>query len=368
MKLTLAQWQLSCDNIRRKHKMLNKTRRILFLLTLMVGLLFMHGVEAQTARPADPADGKSAHRIWLDVDPANGIGEIDDGLALIQAFQSPELEIAGVSSVFGNAPLERAHPIALNITRVFGPENAAVYRGAGSAEERGKPSEAVDGMAEALRRGPMSILALGPVTNVATLLQQHPDLTERIERVIVVAGRREGQRFISTPKQPRPFRDFNFELDPDAMGVLLKSDVPLVMAPWEVSSHIWLTREDLSLLERSGGSGLFIAATSQHWIDLWEHRLNAPGFNPFDTLAIGYLTHPELIEGMPVSAAIEVGPSDLPEEEDESKPYLVVKPTDERDARILYLHTPDPEFKNVLIRRLAGPEDAATNLPKETNR
>jgi len=344
---------------------MKKTKLLLWLLTPIFAAVLLHGVEAQTERPTED---EPAHRVWLDVDAANGIGEIDDGLALIQAFRSPELEIAGVSSVFGNAPLARSHPIALNITRVFGPEGATVHRGAGSAEERGEPSDAIGGMARALRRGAMSILALGPVTNVATLIERHPELTDRIEWIVVVAGRREGQRFMSSPDQPRPFRDLNFELDPDAMGVLLKSGVPLVLAPWEVSSQVWLTRNDLAMLERSGGSGLFIAATSQHWIDLWEHELNASGFNPFDTLAVGYLTHPELIKGMPVNARIETAPSDRPGEKDQTKPYFFVTPTGERDTRILYLHTPDPEFKNVLLRRLAGPKDTAITLPKETNR
>jgi len=332
------------------------------LLIPMIIAPSMLVVEAQTTQPADR---EPSHRVWLDVDTANGIGEIDDGLALIQAFHSPELEIAGVSSVFGNAPLKQAHPIALNITRVFGPAGIEAQRGAASADERGEPSKAVAGMAAALKQGPMTILALGPVTNAATLLERHPELTDRIERIIVVAGRREDQPFMSSPDQPRPFRDFNFELDPDAMRVLLESDVPLVMAPWEVSSHVWLTRRDLAQLRDAGGSGLYIAATSQQWIDGWEHRLNARGGNPFDTLAVGYVTHPGLVEGMPVTAAIEHGPSDQPNEAGQAKPYLVVRPTDERDARITYLHTPKPRFKRILMRRLAG---TAAPVAKESRR
>lgn len=310
-------------------------------------------------------EAEPTHRVWLDVDPANGIGEIDDGLALIQAFHSPELEIAGVSSVFGNAEQPHAHRLAVNITRTFGPADVAIDRGAASAEARGKANDAVAGMAEALEAGPMTILALGPVTNVATLLERHPDLSDRIERIVVVAGRREGQKFHSVADQPRPFRDFNFELDPEAMRVLLESGVPLVMAPWEVSSHVWVTRDDLARLQESGGTGLFIAATSQHWIDLWENELNAPGFNPFDTLAVGYLTHPDLIEGMKVSARIEYAASDQPGETDEEKPYLVVKPSDEPNAGVTYLHTPDARFKAMLLNRLAGAKQPAPTSEPE---
>ena len=343
-------------------------RATLILLITCIALALPAPRASAQSGPGETDPGESMHRVWLDVDTANGIGEIDDGLALIQAFHSPELEIAGVSSVFGNAPLKQAHPIALNITRVFGPDDVEAQRGAGSAEARGEPSDAVRAMAAALEQGPMTILALGPVTNAATLLERHPDLTDRIERIIVVAGRRDGQKFLSAPEQPRPFRDFNFELDPDAMRVLLESDVPIVMAPWEVSSHVWLTRDDLNRLRASGGSGLYIAATSQQWIDGWENRLNARGGNPFDTLAVGYVTHPQLIEGMRVSASIERGPSDQPNRTDETKPYLIVRPTDDSDARITYLHTPAPEFKPMLMRRLAGRDSAlAADRPADAS-
>lgn len=328
-------------------------RHVLVVLVMVLSPAMLQSVTA----------AEQPSRVWLDVDPANGFGEIDDGLALIQAFHSPELKIAGVSVVYGNTALKRAYPVALNITRVFGPEGAQVYRGAASAEELGEPSPAVKAMADALRKGPMTILALGPVTNVATLIQRKPELSWRIKQIVVVAGRREGQLFLSVEDQPRPFSDFNFENDPEAMGVLLESDIPLVMAPWEVSSHVWLTREDLARLEASGGSGLYIAATSQHWIDAWEQRLNAPGGNPFDTLAVGYMTHPALIEGMEVTASIEMGPSHMPDSKGETKPYLIVQPAPEdADSSILYLHTPDPRFKQMLMERLAGPK----GLPSAT--
>lgn len=357
------------------------------------------------AAPAGPARADDEPtRVWLDVDPANGIGEIDDGLALIQAFQAPELDVAGVSTVFGNAEQKHAHAIATNVVRVFGPDGLEVRAGAAGPADRGAENEAVAGMAEALRDGPVTLLALGPVTNVATLLQRHPDLAERLERIVVVAGRRSPeQRFVSSPEQPHPFRDFNVILDPASMRVLVDSEVPLVLAPWEVSSDVWLTRDDLDALRASGGSGLWIAATSQQWIDAWEQELNAKGGNPFDTLAVGWLTHPELIEGTRVTARIvdadeadqgssegddgnagEAGSSDGegppdqqphadraagPDEGDppgedgagerRGPPWLVVDPVDEDadpDRSVRYLHTADAAFHDVLLQRLAGPE------------
>lgn len=295
--------------------------------------------------------------VWLDVDTATGLGDVDDGLMLIQCFHSPELHVRGVSVVFGNAPLNKAVPIAETILAKFGPPGLKAHPGAASAEDFGRETDAVRAMAAALREKPLTILAVGPVTNVATLVAKFPELHAKIERIVVVAGRRPGQRFATTPQQELPHRDFNFELDPHGMQVLLDSDIPLVMAPWEVSSHVWLSRDDLQTLRESGESGAWIAESSQYWIARWE-RFTDQGFNPFDTLAAGWVTHPELIESMRVRAWIEELPDDraTPEEQaaGKTKPYLLVEPSQDEAREVIYCFRPRDEFKAVLMRRLAG--------------
>ena len=307
---------------------------------------------AQTTAAAEPID------VWCDVDTATGSGDVDDGLMLIQCFRSPELNIRGVSVVFGNAPLERAVPIAKNILERFGPEGLLPHSGAASDEDLGRETAAVRAMAEALRAGPMTVLAVGPVTNVATLLKLHPELHERIERIVMVAARKPGQRFISSERQQLPHRDFNFELDPAAMQVILDSEIPLVFAPWEVSSKIWLSRDDLAALRETGGSGAWIAETSEYWIRRWELGISDKGFNPFDTLAAGWVTHPELIESTHVAVRIEEGPDDRAAAESDgapiTKPYLVVEPYEGEGRQAIYCHTPRAGFKPRLIERLSG--------------
>ena len=204
--------------------------------------------------------GQKAHSenitdVWLDVDTATGIGDVDDGLMLIQSFHSPEVNVRGISVVFGNAPLEKALPIARTITSRFGPAGLTPRSGAASAADFGRSTEAVEAMAAELERRPMTIVAAGPVTNVGTLVKLHPNLHGRIERIIMVAGRRPGQRFCTNDNQKMPHRDFNFELDPAAMQVILTTRIPLVFAPWEVSSHVWISRDDLKTLSRQGESG-----------------------------------------------------------------------------------------------------------------
>lgn len=291
--------------------------------------------------------------VWLDVDTSTGVTDVDDGLALIQAFHSPELRVHGVSTVYGNASLEDATRIAQEVVERFGPEELQVFAGASSAAELGEDSPAIRALADALSQSSMSILALGPVTNIGTLVKRHPDLIAKIEQVIVVAARRPGQRFVSSPGQRLPHRDFNFENDPAAMQILLASDVELVFAPWEVSSQVWITRDDLANLRRTGTSGAWIADTSQYWIDLWERSISKQGFNPFDTLAVGYVTHPELIVSERVTVCIEEAEDDR--DPRRRKPYLLARRDEQPGRAALYCYQPQPAFKQLLLERLAGP-------------
>lgn len=323
-------------------------------LTLTLAILIIAG---------DPAPMD----VWLDVDTANGVGDVDDGLMLIQCFHSPELMVRGVTVLFGNTTLERAVPIAREITSKFGPSGIEPQSGAAGPEDLGKETAAVRAMAAELDRRRMTILAVGPATNVASLLKLRPDLAHRVDRIVMVAARRPGQKFVTSQRQIRPHPDANFEKDPAGMQVVLDSNVPLVFAPWEVSSHVWLSREDLDNLQKSGGSGEWIARTSQYWLKLWAVGIDERGFNPFDTLAAGYVTHPQLIESMPVRVRIvedlDDRATDVERAAGKTKPYLIVGPPGGEGREALYCVRPKPQFHDVLLQRLRGRESQTPIAP-----
>jgi pyrimidine-specific ribonucleoside hydrolase len=310
--------------------------------------------------------------VWLDVDAATGVGDVDDGLMMIQCFHSPELTVRGISVVFGNTTLSRAMAVAGEITEAFGPPGLAPQAGAASPDDLGEESDAVRAMAAELERRPLTILAVGPATNVATLLTRRKDLEDRIERIVLVAGRRPGQRFETSDRQLRPHPDANFEKDPRAMQVLLESNAPLAFAPWEVSSQVWISREDLEQLRGRSAAGEWIARTSQYWINLWALGVDSRGFNPFDTLAAGFLTHPHLVESIPVRVRIVEDLDDraTPRErrEGKRKPYLVVAEPGEEGREAVYCVRPKPEFHGVLIERLAGPKESARRSDSPADR
>ena len=315
-----------------------------------------HETEEPREEAAAEAKLSEPHRVWLDVDPALGLegGEVDDGLFLLQSFHSPELSIAGVSVVFGNTSLENAVPIAEALVARFGPAGLQVHPGAASAEQLGVPTAATAAMADALAESPLTLLAVGPVTNAATLVLEHPELHQQIERIVVVAGRREGQSFRAGTRDVAPFRDFNFELDPQAMQVLLDTEIPLVMAPWEVSSHVWIRGADLVDLAARSEAGAWAAGAVQSWVERWARDLGTDGFTPFDTLAAGYVTHPHLIEGFEGRAWIWEDLDDTQPETGVTKPYLYVDPNDDGGRRVTYLFQPHPDFQPLLLDRIAG--------------
>lgn len=300
--------------------------------------------------------------VWIDTDTAIGVpnADIDDALALVQAFNSPELRVRGVSSVFGNAPLDQTHPIACEVVERFGPTGLLVAKGAASAEAMGEPSEAVDALSAGLEARPLHVVALGPVTNVASTLAADPALRERMLSIVCVAARRPGQAFLSHPAQPSPFPDLNFDCDPAAMHVLLNSGVPLVFAPWEVSSHVWIVEQDLDRLAAAGGSAAWIAEHARPWLTLWRDSLGAPGFNPFDTLAIAWLTHPHWLEHFRCGVWIEQGPDDTAPEAARAagatKPHLLVDEGRLDGGReAIYCHRPGDAVKPMILERLIAP-------------
>ena len=237
------------------------------LIAGLVGLLGAVPALAQTAEPIP---------VWLDVDPsaAGGYGLTinDDGLAMAQAFRSPELAVRGVSATFGNADIDETWQIASDVVRRFGPDGMRVHRGAAASDALARETEAARALAAALRDERLTVLALGPVTTVATVVRNHPELVDRIDAVVAVAGRRPGQRFVAETTRSEPLMDLNFELDAPGFQALLDVDLPIVLAPFEISSKVVLTQADMDRLAASEWWRRGSASTASIHSTRWPSR------------------------------------------------------------------------------------------------
>ncbi|MDQ6664038.1 MAG: nucleoside hydrolase [Acidobacteriota bacterium] len=301
----------------------------------LIGILFL-AIQSQ-----------GAVAVWIDTDPSvkRGGHEVDDGFALIQAFRSPGLSIRGVSVVFGNAPLDEAFPIGQRLVRDFGPRGLPVYRGAAAAADRGKETDASRALAAALGREELTILALGPVTNIATVLERHPGLARKIQKIVAVAGKRPDQKFFARPGA-KPFRDFNFEMDSGAFQVLIDSGVPLVLAPWELSSKVWMRGEQLAELRAADKSLAWVLDAAVDWLAFWKKSFGVDGFNPFDTLSVGYSLAPSEFECENLPIHIEI--------HSDGNPDLILDRADDAKRSALYCFQPPENFVQRLTITLAN--------------
>ena len=171
----------------------------------------------------------------------------------------------------------------------------------------------------------MTIMAIGPATNVGLLLLKYPALKEQIEEIVLVAGRRKPTDYFKIGNQGNHARDLNFDLDNNAFRILFETGVPVTLCPFEISNKVWITQADLDRLASSGNHGnIWLAEASQAWLQQWLDQ-GADGFNPFDVLASHYLISPEDILFEVLNGRLEIHPDDTVDEEGRSsfKQYLL---------------------------------------------
>ena len=207
-------------------------------------------------------------RVWIDADAACGTGQRrdpDDCLAVLALARARHVEIAGISTVFGNAPVAQTDAVMRALVQQLGADagrsgvaSVPVFKGCGAAGQHclddGGSLDAQAAMRQALQRAPFDVVALGPLTNLAAVLTAEPALARRITRVIAVMGRRPGHRFHPSENRARGamlfghgpiFRDLNAVLDPQAVSAVLASGIPIVLVPYTAARQVSLTGADL---------------------------------------------------------------------------------------------------------------------------
>ncbi len=267
-------------------------------------------------------------RVWVDTDAACGTGERrdpDDCLALLSLAGAAGIDIVGMSTVFGNAPVAEADKVTRALAQALAgdaglPDSAAptarsVFKGCGAAAsaclEDGGSLDAQVALRQALQQGILDVVALGPLTNLAAVLNREPALALRVTRVVAVMGRRPGHRF--HPSENRAtgamlfghgpiFRDLNAVLDTQAVSVVLASGVPVVFIPYSAARQVMLTSSDLDRIGRLDHAGAWVAQRSRAWLRFWRNEAGLDGFYPFDLMAAAYVRNPGQFRCARVSA------------------------------------------------------------------
>ncbi len=252
------------------------------LKLLLFTLLFAFQMQAQT-------------KVWFDTDimigmPDAATREVDDGITLIMALKQPQIEIVGISNI---TYVDYGYSVIQKILNWHNKGKAIpVYKGSAFANDLGTENDGTRALYVALKKEKLTILALGPMTNVATLVKNHPDIISQIERVVICAARTPDLPFNPGNGKLNVF-DYNYEFDTASMDVLLNSSIPLEFAGYEPSSYTHIGNIDLASLDMTNEADKWLFDIVQPWMELNEKYFGVRGFIPFDCSTLGIVTHPE---------------------------------------------------------------------------
>ncbi|KZE39474.1 nucleoside hydrolase [Microbacterium sp. T32] len=234
------------------------------------------------------------HKVIIDTDP--GLGEpgsdIDDGLAIALALRDPELEVLGLTIVNGNVTLETGVNVARNLVDRLGVPDLPVVAGAdtplirdmasvralfdavpgheaGRAVERLRgPSthgHAADWMIEQVERfpGEITILAIGPMTNLALAMQRSPSFARNVREFVLMAG-----SATTYAQNVTVVGDFNAYVDPEGLDAVLRSGGRIRMVGLDQTSKVMLTRADAKrMLASPDPFAQWVGECTNAWID-----------------------------------------------------------------------------------------------------
>jgi len=220
----------------------------------------------------------------VDTDPG-----VDDAVAVLLAAASPEVNLLAITTVFGNVDLATTTANALRLRALAGLGHVPVAAGAarplvhpqavrasdwhaadglgGHADELGDPAGPVHArgavalMADLLRAAPepVTLVSIGPLTNVALLLAAHPDVRPRIGRIVAMGGALSGGNTTAAT-------EFNVHCDPEAARrVLVEEDVPTTLVPLDLTLRCTVDGPWLDALAAAGPLGALLARMIEHY-------------------------------------------------------------------------------------------------------
>jgi len=257
--------------------------------------------------------------ILIDCDPGH-----DDAIALLLALASPEVELLGVTSVAGNQTLDKTTANALRVLEFAGRGDVPVAAGADRPLVReqfvaayvhgetgldgpdlpppqGKPVDqhAVEFLAETIRNSdrPVTLIPVGPLTNVALLLALHPDA--RPERIVLMGG-------AIAEGNVTPAAEFNIWCDPEAASRVFASDIDVTMIGLDVT-HLALTTSAIQERLRAAGTiGVFVADLVDFFAVYHRETYGWDGAPIHDAVAVAHVIQEGLVTTIDRNVEIEL--------------------------------------------------------------
>lgn len=254
-------------------------------------------------------------KVIFDTDPG-----VDDAMALLFLHRHPEIELLGITTVFGNASVETTTRNALFLCEQWG-ISAPVAAGAASTYDKGRPQRPfpafihgenglgnIDIPGEIGRKtderpahrfiidmvkahpGEVTLIAVAPLTNLALALDEAPEIASMVKKVILMGGA------FSIHGNASPAAEANIHSDPEAADRVFTASWPVTAIGLDVTTKTVMTRGEMADIASEGGAPLqLLSDLSQFYMDFYRHRVG-DGMVVHDSCACVYAVAPELFD------------------------------------------------------------------------
>ncbi len=266
-------------------------------------------------------------KIVIDCDPG-----IDDAMAIFYALESPELELIGLTTVFGNAHTSVCTTNALKLLEIADRTDIPVAPGAESplampyrgpvafvhgSDGQGNvflpppttvplPIDAAQFIVRTVLDSPgeVTLVALGPLTNIALAIQLEPSLGQQLAGIVLMGG----NAFVGGNASPAA--EANILNDPEAADIVFGIDCPITMAGLDVTEQTIMTSEDLSKIARfDNPRARHLGAIVPFYQAFYRDRLGLDGICVHDSSTISYLLAPHLYTWVEFPIRVDTGNS-----------------------------------------------------------
>ncbi|PHT36732.1 putative uridine nucleosidase 2 [Capsicum baccatum] len=255
---------------------------------------------------------KKREKIIIDTDPG-----IDDSMAILMAFQTPEVEIVGLTTIFGNATTKNATRNALILCETAGYPDTPVAEGSLESLKRGEPHVAdfvhgSDGLGNLCLPSPntkkieksaseflvdkvseypgeVTVLALGPLTNLALAVKRDSNFTSKVKRVVILGG-----SFFALGNV-NPAAEANIYGDPEAADIVFTSGANIDVVGVNITTQVKMTDADLDELRLSEGKhAKLLCNMCKFYRDFHVKSDGVYGVFPHDPVTFMALIRPDL--------------------------------------------------------------------------
>ncbi len=260
--------------------------------------------------------------ILLDVDTG-----VDDALAIMLALRSPEVHVAGITTVSGNVPVDACTRNTLLVLDRLGAPEIPVATGAPAplagaprrashvhgtdglgdlpdrpaASRTGVTVDAVELLYRAIDRfpGDLVVVATGPLTNIARAAQKDPDRMRGVRALTVMAGA------VAVPGNVTPVAEFNVWSDPEAAAVVLSAGLPLTLVPLDVTERVALSRATVEEAAGRGPIPAFVRDITRLAMEFHRREVGIDALYLHDPLAVGVVIDGSIVTGETLRLDVE---------------------------------------------------------------